>query len=597
MSKFSTSDKTFIQKRRNTIVMLAIVFTVLIAGYFLLRPALVGDEPATTQPNEVELLPGEAKFGDSLLIIPRIERKDLKTVKIHNPANKTYGEEYVDWGIGFAYDEEAKDYYGYFLTYDYAELDETQLSYFVIASGLVIFDDRVAEITADTDLSAYGLEKDKAALIEIERRDGKMHTLYFGKKAANGSYYVRSGDTYVDDNGNTVERNVIYLLSTSTSGNAAGTLMAKPTEMLTKRLTYPVQSMFSSFVFQDSWGDVVLAFLPARSAKSTNTVFGGSSLYYTAELKDVDSPAGYFSSSEFETRIMIFQDFCGDVTLEYATEKVEGVDEKTGETYSYYTFSEETLARYYLDSTSERRMLFYTSGVEGSDEDVASEVYFSTLQPGGFYYAYSLNYGTISRVSAKLVDFLEWEFLDFVDAYPFRILIGYIDTLTITGKLDGKPFSESFATEADADYLITTVKAVNANKNISLDLYKDLCVVSYTTYMRGEVPDDLDKEALMEGEPYAEVRIKTRDVTVYVTDEMGAPTTKVEGVLKSVTRIYRFYRYSNDRTMMTVETIDSDGKSSGESGDFYVLTSRLDKLVKNADMLVQGIPFNPYDKE
>ncbi len=349
------------QKRRNTIVMLAVVFTVLIAGYFLLRGVLVDDTPTTTEPPAVELLPGEEVFGDSMLIIPRIERKDLKTVKVHNPANLTYGENYVDWGIGFAYDEEAGDYYGYLLTYDYTELDDVQLAYFVFSAGYVIFDDRVAEITADTDLSAYGLEEDKATRVEIEKRDGTVYTLYYGKKATNGSYYVRSGDTYVDENGNTVQRNIVYLLSSSTSDSAESTLMAKPTEMLTTRLTLPVQSMFSSFILQDSWGELLLAFLPVNSALNINTVFGGSSLYYTVELKNVDVPAGYFSSSEFETRITVFEDFCGDATLEYATKKVEGVDEETGESYSYYTFDEETLAKYYLDGASETRMLFYTA--------------------------------------------------------------------------------------------------------------------------------------------------------------------------------------------------------------------------------------------
>lgn len=597
MSKFSTTNKTFIQKRRNTIVMLAIVFTVLIAGYFLLRGTLTEEPATTTDPSTVELMPGEAKFGDSVLVFPRVDRKDLKSVKVHNPANVTYGEQYVDWGIGFAYNEEAKDYYGFFLEYQYVEIDEIQLSYFVLGAGYLAFTDRVAEITEESGYAAYGLEKDKATRLDIEKLDGGTHTVYIGKKAANGSYYVRSGDTYVNGEGETVERNIVYLLNATTSGNLESTVMTKPTEMLTKRVTFPVYSMFTSFIFQDSWGDVVLAFLPVRSAKSTNTAFGGSSLYYTVSLKNAESRAGYFSSSEFETRITIFEDFCGDAVMEYATEKVEGVDEETGEEYSYYVFSEEMLAKYYLDSASEKRMLFYTAKTDGSDEDVASEVYFSTLQPGGFYYAYSLNYSTIVRVPASTIDFLEWDFLDFVDSYPFRISIGYIDTLSVMGTIDGRQYSESFTSVVDADYIVKSAKAVTADKAVNLDLYKEFCVVAYSTYLRGEVPDGLDKEALMQGDPYAEVRIKTRDITVYATDELGNPTTKVEGVVKSVTRIFRFYRYSNERALMTVETIDANGKSSGETGDFYVLTSRLDKIMKNAEMLVQGIPFNSYDKE
>lgn len=597
MSKFSTSNKTFIQKRLNTIVMLAIVFTVLIAGYFVLRGVLVDDPATTTEPPKAEMMPGEATFGDSTLIIPYIERKNIKTVKVHNPANKTYGDEYVDWGIGFAYNEEAKDYYGYLLTYDYAVLDETQLSYFVIASGLVAFDDRVAMIDENTDLSVYGLEEDKAASMTLETRDGKTYTLYYGKKATNGSYYVRSGDTYLDENGNTVERNVIYLLNVNTTANSDMTILAKPTEMLTKLMTYPVKSQFTSFVLQDSWGDMAIAFLPTASSLKRKTMFGGSSIYYTVALDDHSKAGGYFSSSEFETLITIFENFTGDAVLEYATKKVEGVDEETGKSYTHYVFEDEILEKYDLDASSELRMLFYTAAVEGSEEGAASEVYFSALQPGGFYYAYSLNYGTILQVPASLVGFLEWDFLDFVDAYPFRISIGYIETLTVKGTIDGKHFSESFTSTVDSDYIVKSVKAHSTNEVVDLELYRQLCMTSYSTYLRGEVPEDLDIDALMQGEPYAEITLKTRAVTVYAADASGNASTKVEGIVESETRIFRFYRYSNERALITVESIDANGNSKGESGMFYVLTAHLDKYVRNAEKVILGIPFSSYDKE
>lgn len=591
MSHTTKNNMTFIKKRRNTIVMLAIVFTVLIAGYFALRGVLVDETPVTTEPPAVELMPGESVYGDSTLIFDRIERKDILTIKVHNPANETYGEQYVDWGIGFAYNEEAEDYYGYMLTYEYAELDDTQLAYFVAAAGYLTFSDRVAVIDDTTDLAFYGLGEDTAVRMTVEKRNGGTHLVALGKKAANGGYYVRSLDTYVDEDGNTVTRNIIYLLSLSTSTYLESTVMAKPTEMLTTRVSYPVKSMYSSFVLQDSWGDLTIAFLPVSSVKSVNTVFGGSSLYYTVV------PQGYFSSSEFETRISVFEDFLGDETLEYATKKVEGVDEKTGESYSYFTFDEETLAKYHLDSASELRMLHYTAAVEGSEEHAASDIYFSALQPGGFYYAYALNYGTIVQVSADQIDFLEWGLLDFVDAYALRISIGYCDTLTVKGTLDGKPYSESFISSVSTDYLLTSVKAASTNQTVDVELYRALFQVFYTTHLRGSVPEELDKEELMKSVPYAEITLKTRDVTVYATDELGMPTSKVEGVVKSVTRILRFYRYSNERTLMTVETIDSDGKSSGESGDFYVLTSRLDKIIRNSDMVLKGESFSMYEKE
>lgn len=596
MSDTSKKTQHFLKKRRNTIVFLVTVFTVLIVGYFALRGVLIGEVAETTPPPSIELLPGEATFGDTTLIYPRIDRENIKTVKIHNPNNRDYGEVYVDWGIGFAKDPETKNTYGYLLEYDYAELDDTQLAYFAMTAGYVGFTSRVTEITADTDLSVYGLQytsDEEATYMVVEKNDGTKHKIYFGKKNPNGTaYYVRSGDTYQDENGNTVERNTVYLLDASTSTYASSTVLAKPTAMLTTRMTYPVKSMFSSFVLQDTMGELNVAFVPVKQLTNPDSIFGGSSLYYTV------LPQGYFSSAAFETRITIFEDFLGEETLEYATKRVDGVDEETGEAYTLYTFDEATLAKYHLDSTSEIYCLMYTAAVEGSEEDAISEVYFSRLQPDGYYYAYSLSYGTIVRVSAAIVDFLEWDLLDFVNTNALTMSIGYCDTLTIKGTLEnGVAFHESFSSTIDADYRVLSAKVNGTDKTVPLEYYRVLFQELYNTVLRGEVPEDLDKEALMQGTPYAEFHVKTRDVTVYVTNAVGAPTSEIKGVIKSVTRIVRFYRYSNNRTLMTIETIQNDGTSTGESGAFYVLASRLDKIVRDADKLIKGIPFSFYDKE
>ena len=331
MTTKTKNKKSFLAKRRNSIVALAIVFTVLIAGYFALRGVLDNEVVDTTGPAASELLPGEGTYGSSTLIYPRIERKDLKTVTVHNPANRVYGDVYVDWGIGFAYDKDADDYYGYMLTYEYPEIDESQLAYFAVGAGYATINARVE--TDCKDFSPYGLDfasEEEATYIVVEKRDGTKHKLYFGKKNLSGtSYYVRSGDTYTDDNGNTVSRNTVYLLSTNTTAYVDATILAKPTEMLTTRITYPIASKFSSFVLQEADGDLDISFLPVDSVKNIESVFGGSSVYYTV------SPKGYFSSSDFETRITRFEDFQGLETLEYATKLVEGVDEETGEAYSF----------------------------------------------------------------------------------------------------------------------------------------------------------------------------------------------------------------------------------------------------------------------
>ena len=588
---------TFLKRQRNTIVAIVIVFAVLLGGYFAVRGALSEDTPDTTPSESLELLPGEALRGGATLIYPYLDRAKIDNVKVHNPANAARGEQYVDWGITFAYDEKAENYYGFLTGYEYAAISETQLTMFAAAVAAPTFSSRVEAHC--TDFSRYGLEfasEEEATYVEILRRDGTVNKLYFGRKNPSGTgYYVRSGDTVTDSEGNTYVRDSVYLLSGAVTGYFDGTVLALPTGMLDLLMGYPVTAdsenrlMFSSFILLSTDDRLKVSFLPMTRVTSADKLFGGSCAYYSV------SPEGYFSSDDFETRVSKFTSFSGLEVMEYATQVITEKDEN-GKDFTYYMVENDVLAKYGLDPDHVAYSLLYSAYLPAAESVVTSEIYFSELQKDGYYYAYSLNFNTVLRVDPNTVDFLEWEQLDFYAGYALRMAIGYCDTLTVKGKFGDLSVSEVFKATVDSNYSVKSVHAVGANKDVSLNYYRTLFQEFYTTMLWEGVPEELDKEALLKTEPLLEIAIKTPVIYTQSVDSSGTAGA-VTNKLESVTRIMRFYQYSNGRCLMTVEMLDKDGVSSGESGEFYVRVSRVEKLIADTDKLIKGEHFSSYDKE
>lgn len=588
-------NTAFFQRQRNTIVALAIVAAVLLAGYFIVRGALSEAPAESSAPPAVDLLPGEVVENGALMIYPSLERTDLKTVKIHNPKNKEAGDAYVDWGLGFVYDDKQKDSYAYMLNYDYASIDSDMLAYFCAAVASPVIGSRVEDHC--TDFSPYGLDGAEEDLLHltIEANDGAVYKLFIGDVNPGGNgYYVRSGDMVTDKDGKTYVRDSVYLLNAASSSYFRSTVAATPMAMLETLMTYPIASSFSSFALMSADETLSVSFLPVETLQNPADIFAGSNLYRAV------TPAGFFSSSQFETRITRFEDFRAEEIMEMATLQGTGTDED-GE-YTYYYFPDEVLEKYGLDSRHIRYFLLYSALHQESKEHVLSEVYFSDLQSDGYYYAYSLCFNTICRVKPETVDFLTWSNEDFIDRYALRMSIGYCKKLSVQGTLNGQPLNLSFtatlAQETEGTgYRLTGAVCDQTGKTLKLENYRNLFRVFYTTYTRGSVPSDLDKEKLMEGEPYFSFTVETPSVTVYEQDASGKNTNKILRVIPSVTRITRFYRYSNDRALMTVEMIDSEGKSSGESGEFYVSVIRLNKLLQDTKNVSENLPVDYYGRE
>lgn len=580
--------QSFLAKRLNTLVALVVILAVLVVGYVLVQSALKDDaETPTTTEEKFELLPGEAQQGSSsYLMYPSVDQKDIAEVKIHNPSLESTHPDYVDWGIQFLYDSENKRSIGYFIGHeDDLILDETQLTLFAAAAGNMLFTRRVADVCED--YSIYGLSEEEAVRVQVTLTNGTIYTVYIGNLNPSGTaYYARSGDTVIDKDGNSYERKSVYLLTTGTTSYVQTALTARPTAMLTTLMAYPVNPElgFTSFELFSVDRTIAISLRPRSSITSAEKLFGGSFNYYAVE------PAGYYASSAFDTRIEVFEMFQGSEVMEYGTKPISGVDDD-GKEYHYFDFETDILAKYGLDATRVQYIMRFSSKQEDSATPLDSEIWFSELQPDGYYYARSLNFNTIIKVDPKTVDFLGWKTVDFLDAYALRLNIGNAAKLTLKGKIDGVLFEESFIPSSelsDSEYVVKSVRAEKLKKQLSMTYYRELFRELLTITLQGDIPADLDKEALMKNEPYFEIRIET--------PKFNKSDKYPEG-LESITRIIRFYQYTNGRALVTVETIDQNGESSGENGSFYVRVSRLDKLLSDAQKLCNGEPFSFRDKE
>ena len=128
----------------------------------------------------------------------------------------------------------------------------------------------------------------------------------------------------------------------------------------------------------------------------------------------------------------------------------------------------------------------------------------------------------------------------------------------------------------------------NSNgKTLDTAGFRNFYAVMINLVGHGTVTEE-EAEAAMKNELMCTLSVTTRKKVIYKTDENGATTSEVDYVLESVTKTFRFYKLTDGRVLCTVEQIDAEGKSSGENGSFYVLTSRVEQLLAAAANLNDG---------
>lgn len=591
MSNNTNKTVSFVSRQKNLIIALAIIFAILLVGYFTVIAPLMKDEVLPSDGGEnVETLPGEVLLGNRIYIYERLERGDVDKVVFHNPNNREHGEKYVDWG--FSIKLEKSESTGkinanlYLDGYEYAPTDSTAESHLVSGVTEMLVTSRVEKHA--TDLAKYGLEKadgnhdDECVYYVLTTTKGKEYKLYVGDKIPSGAgYYVKSGDTVKDENGNEYVRDSVYIISASTVENAA---LSSPVEVVQPILGYPLQmttnAIFDNFALSSRDGRLDLLFRPVPSAnKDAFGVFAALSVY------EALVPAGYYASAPFESLAELFSEFNGYEVVELAS-LMKMKDEYTGEEYDDYYFPEEVFAKYGL--TEPQYSLFYSNS--GFD----SAMYFSEIQKDGYYYAYSLVFNTIVRVLPETLTFLTWEENKYIQSEIFQLGIDDCAGIKVSGTLGDQKIEESFELNGKGKDL-----KVNCSTGSISDIanFRNYYIVLLQTCIQDQVPSELDKEEIMKNGPVLTFEITTNEKIVYKLDEDGNSTSKLDYVLAPVKRVFRFYQYTNGRLLCTIESIDSEGVSSGESGDFYVRSFKVEKILSDTLKVRDGLEVDRRERE
>lgn len=602
MTKQTAKKSTSLKKSIRLMIILASVFAILLVGYFaILRPMLQEEEEAPTAvytpiwKSEVESINGR------VLMYPHYERDNINKISVHNPKNNKFGEQYVDWGFyRYTGPEENKDGLTvgefYLQNYEYAPFDSTALANMVVAAGYTLATARVEDHC--TDFSRYGLDyaiAEDALSVTMETADGKTFVYYIGDKTpSGGGYYVRVvGEDTLLSTGEVMNRDSVYILAPT---NLEAAILLCPTELVTPTLTLPFDTQSTELMESfriwkndpqyiveetDKEGNVTKKLKPAvylKPIKDTTdpfTLFSGLGIYYSV------SHPGYFSSIRFEALTSLFTDFAGEEVLELATLLTNDEGEE------YYGFTDEIRKKYYLDNPQYTVCYRY--------QEIDNYVYFSNLQEDSYFYAYSLTFNTINKVTLEQAYFLLWDeqsylqnqlaFLNIDNCDVLKLSGSYFDLGVADGDRKGwQTINEVYQlTGTSKDLAIQTADGITVNTTDFRQFYS----IMINLLNHGNV-DAEDAANAMKNEPVGVLSLTTRKKSVYKTDENGKDTSELDYVLESVTKTFRFYQLTDGRLLCTIEQIDAEGKSTGETGSFYVLTSRVDQLLAAALDLREG---------
>ena len=442
-----------------------------------------------------ELLDGEtySQAYSKIMVFPQIEQANIKEIKIHN----THGD--------YGFYQNGK---GEFLISGYEGTAFSTQAFTSLAASvrLPMALDRVTEDTSD--LAKYGLDpKDDPAYYIITNTDGDSYKMYIGNPIpTSGGYYAKLDG-----------RDAVYALDTTTS------LILSPVESyVTPLLTMPTSDedyyKIERFTLT-AGGETVVAIEFMNEQERIKTA---STTYYK-----MLEPGDYVpSTSNYDHILKKFQSFEGSSTLAFGNVK----EAMTPEQLKPYGLDEPAFELYYRYNGVDNYLLISEKNEKGN------------------YYAYSVMFNIVAEVDAETLDFLEWDFIDFVDKPMFQKNINDIATVEIIGK----DVHETFTVTGKDETLTVTPKSTltpfTANELVSFKkLYVKMLSLNLEDYTESQSTD----EWIMT------FKITTRGGLEYE---------------------YSFYAYSTRRCYFTV---------NGE-GEFWVLRDRVEKILSDTQLLMSG---------
>lgn len=247
-----------------------------------------------------------------------------------------------------------------------------------------------------------------------------------------------------------------------------------------------------------------------------------------------------------------------------------------------------------------------------------NHVTFSAKTAEGKYYAFADDYDMIVEIDESMVPFLSWKDIDWYDRDYFQYNIAHIKEIRLDGtairaldskyrtsagdvvfRLDNTASDQSGGTNSD--------KLVSYINGLSMAYEMELIRVTGTPemmtgtdnfrrFVQSLLTASIEGEAGLTAEEMASLRT-TDDSDCYLKITFTLDDGQKDP--QKANLVYRFYRISERRCYMTVETLATpDAPSSPENGQgmFCVLRSFCDKLAADVTRLYDRIQVYPDSK-
>lgn len=259
------------------------------------------------------------------------------------------------------------------------------------------------------------------------------------------------------------------------------------------------------------------------------------------------------------------------------------------------TPDEDDLAAYGLDNPAHDISFIY---YDAEGQEFSNHIIVSEKTADGLYYAYSENFDMIVCFDESQGTYLEWDEIDWYDREYFQCNIAHILSITLEGAgisspirftLDNSKTDQSNGMASDAlevyangqlmDYTLTVTKPSGSiAKENAVYNFRRFIQAMLTASMEGNADLTAEEMAALRETPDSRCQLK---LTVIMDDGKGS--TKYA--------VYRFYQYTERKSYMTIELLDSPtdtGDPTNGQGTFYVLRSFCDKLIADAYRFMNG---------
>ncbi len=552
--KKAAKKKGMVKKQKIMLIAFASAALALILSYFIFVLPYVKKLNAEEKTEPPELLTGEyyEETTETLLLFPKVEKSQIKTLEIHN----SYGTfTCVNENGSFGIKE-----------YEYAPISSETASSLAVDAGYTVVSRRITTECEDFGMYGLGDDEENKNYYTVTDTAGNSYTVYLGDYTPNG------GGIYCRYEG----RSALYVLQAS----IANTLLCGVEGLISPLLMSPLPStayaQTDSVIITKKGQPFIEIIYDSYCQKCNGKLAEESGGTYKCSECGATSSSGEYRNSAYK---MLYPSnhtvndtmYSRKLLLSLCSLTGQAVLKAgTGKSGERLCDNAEIMAEFGFDDFSNvpYRLMYsftYTDKTDNTERVQTGAVAFAPSGVDGYYFAYAYEFDTIVLVSKSTVPYLEWDLLDYVNSGIIAERIFDITKIEISTAENSYVYKNGGYYTVDEAFSIEYVQGESENKLICRADRTDKTYTSMTTqtnYIQALYTSMLsmyiegyyaEKEA---GDKYAEMKITKKDGTV------------IE---------YVFYK-KGERAFYTV-----DGR-----GEFYVPIYQVNCVLINAVRAAEG---------